>query len=619
MAVHIQTIVVVAALLISPINVLARANLGPISPNKGLTGGTVLEVVPKPVFPPPDDAPPEDVPNAPPFHVERKTTRSFLLKFLDRSDIEAGFRLYRQPSGGDWKEIGSFGPIDDPGEPYFIMDDDEQGFILRKDADGDEDDIPVNPPSRWTMNRTKEIMPDTSYCYRLAPFNDAGTEPDNVFESCATTPINLLSSTKQDELSTDRGSALHPATQDVSVDVTEFDEAVLVSDREGLLGELNANWKGPDGEKREKLIYVADDAKIDLSYLRNIPLKDKVTLASGRRNLNEGAFLYTRVANETALFQTIGSNIRVTGLRFRGPSGSKDPNQPSAAAIHINFGEFPELDDQDGNSMIDDGQINVLIDHNEFYHWPYTAIRVSGRMRAEKVEKVEYYCTADWSPFGPRWIDKNTARRIRITRNYFHDNQKKGLGYGIQVQSSAYAYIDKNTFDSHRHAVAADSRPETGYIARDNLVLSGGGRYCDKKLGVEYCWYEHHFDMHGACNPGHWDHGPAGEYVEIESNTIRGAQTYALHAKTRAAFDIRGTPSDSAYFRYNVVKHDNEGEAVRENSKRKNVHTYGNHFNVDTRSELGVGNFDGDGIDDVFQATGAAWYYSSGGKSEWRF
>jgi FG-GAP-like repeat len=34
---------------------------------------------------------------------------------------------------------------------------------------------------------------------------------------------------------------------------------------------------------------------------------------------------------------------------------------------------------------------------------------------------------------------------------------------------------------------------------------------------------------------------------------------------------------------------------------------------------LGVGDFDGDGIDDLFLATGAAWYYSPGSAAEWRF
>ena len=40
---------------------------------------------------------------------------------------------------------------------------------------------------------------------------------------------------------------------------------------------------------------------------------------------------------------------------------------------------------------------------------------------------------------------------------------------------------------------------------------------------------------------------------------------------------------------------------------------------LDPMQTLLVGDFDGDGKDDVFLATGAAWYYSPGGNAEWRF
>ena len=32
-----------------------------------------------------------------------------------------------------------------------------------------------------------------------------------------------------------------------------------------------------------------------------------------------------------------------------------------------------------------------------------------------------------------------------------------------------------------------------------------------------------------------------------------------------------------------------------------------------------VGDFDGDGKDDLFMATGSGWYYSPAGNAEWRF
>jgi hypothetical protein len=38
-----------------------------------------------------------------------------------------------------------------------------------------------------------------------------------------------------------------------------------------------------------------------------------------------------------------------------------------------------------------------------------------------------------------------------------------------------------------------------------------------------------------------------------------------------------------------------------------------------TETQLAVGDFDGDGRDDVFLANGTAWWYSSAGRTEWRF
>jgi FG-GAP-like repeat len=40
---------------------------------------------------------------------------------------------------------------------------------------------------------------------------------------------------------------------------------------------------------------------------------------------------------------------------------------------------------------------------------------------------------------------------------------------------------------------------------------------------------------------------------------------------------------------------------------------------LDPTRRLGVGDFDGDGKDDLFLATGAGWYYAPGANAEWRF
>jgi hypothetical protein len=50
-----------------------------------------------------------------------------------------------------------------------------------------------------------------------------------------------------------------------------------------------------------------------------------------------------------------------------------------------------------------------------------------------------------------------------------------------------------------------------------------------------------------------------------------------------------------------------------------NLHVDANRYNTDLINELAAGDFDGDGRDDVFLANGTAWWYSSAGRTEWRF
>ena len=134
---------------------------------------------------------------------------------------------------------------------------------------------------------------------------------------------------------------------------------------------------------------------------------------------------------------------------------------------------------------------------------------------------------------------------VRITRNHIHHNQKEGRGYGVVANRGAFPLIDGNTFDSNRHAIAADGLARTGYRALNNLVLRGGG----KDGNSVYCWYEQHFNMHGQSGESHTG-GNAGDFVEIAWNTFRGEQEYGLwpFKKTRAAFHLRGTPCDRDLF-----------------------------------------------------------------------
>jgi hypothetical protein len=315
---------------------------------------------------------------------------------------------------------------------------------------------------------------------------------------------------------------------------------------------------------------------VNLEGTQDLEIPAGVTLAGSRDGLVEGALLYTDQlssnpdAEAKYVFRLLNDG-RVTGLRFRGPSGSTT-QQHDVIAIRI-----------DGHTT------RAQVDRNEFYHWTRAGILLNEAGHAE-------------------------LQSVRITRNYFHHNEAAGNGYGINVKFGAYPLIDRNTFDYNRHAISCDGRAASGYVADRNFVLSGGHTYC---YGAA-CWFwDQHFDMHGYPDDG--DVG--GWSATITNNTFRGEQTYGIwpFTKTRAAFKLRGTPAFTVQFTGNALAHDSAGDAIHDGDSARPVAESGNTYDVDTSNEIGVGDFDGDGLADVFQATGASWYFSSGGKTEWRF
>jgi hypothetical protein len=340
-----------------------------------------------------------------------------------------------------------------------------------------------------------------------------------------------------------------------------------------------------------KDVFVANNAQIDLAaisdnrtgaldYVLRVP--DGVTLESGRSPTGQGALLYMsrRLPNQPHMLD-LGSNTQVTGLRLRGydPFNADDPKAISTDGIFVGAVQ------------------DVLIDNNEIWGWANAGVEISNALNTEA-----------------------TANRIRIERNYIHNNVScAGDGYGIVVGGSGFAEIDLNVFDYDRHDVADDGQPSTGYIAQFNFVLTSGPK-CDGN-------YNQHFDMHGI-GGGHYG-GTAGQFVLIRNNTIRGAQTYGgflgINAKTRPAFELRGTPVERAIFEDNAVAAGDEDGAVRIGGadrdtlkRRGKLVVRRNQYGVDTSRELAVGDFNGDGRSDVFQAAGAVWAYAPSGNREWQ-
>jgi len=267
------------------------------------------------------------------------------------------------------------------------------------------------------------------------------------------------------------------------------------------------------------VVYVQDDAVIDLTDRSNIPIDDGVTLASGRGvNGSPGALFYTD-GLARPLFAVNGTKARVTGLRIRGPhTGYFDPERIGANAaegIHL-VGMDPK------------------VDNCQLFGWPHAAVSVGTQTQPVSA---------------------------RIAHCSVHHNAMAGLGYGINLYNG-HSIIEHNFFTRNRHSIAGFGYPTTGYEARYNLV--------DETVS-------HSFDMHGLSenidvedsvddevglsnvtgSDGVTTEGTvAGGRICIERNTFRF--THDILGRPQEAITIRGVPTGSVQVLSNWFFHDTE-------------------------------------------------------------
>jgi hypothetical protein len=339
------------------------------------------------------------------------------------------------------------------------------------------------------------------------------------------------------------------------------------------------------------VIDIDPNAAINLQY-EDVPLTvpPGVTIRGGRNASQAGAEVFLPYKNnyDTFVLRMLvvgGNDVRITGLRLRGPSRGR------AQSL------------QEAQGIVTDPAFNTIIDRNEMSEWPGAAVHVLGN-------NDTIVCSSLYPPSRPE--------TVRIVRNLFHNNERWKSGYGVVMGAGGYALIERNTFSYNRHAIADDGTAFSGYRAFFNLVLAGVPTYSGSESGT--FWGrgpQQDFDMHGTdpASGSSYVGGVAGLYLESTRNTFLSSGDFSRHN-----FELRGTPCYFYELHSNVTLENLQDSIEYDGSVGKLIITGDNRFTaLNSTDHLGVGDFDGDRKDDLFLATGAAWYYAPAGAAEWRY
>ncbi len=315
--------------------------------------------------------------------------------------------------------------------------------------------------------------------------------------------------------------------------VTEYD--FLVTNVQELRDALRVSRSG-------QVVYIADDSEIDMTvWVRacreHIIIPAGVILASGRGQDTPdgpslGGLIYSDEFDTFPLIATGGANVRITGLRLRGPD-----QKFRGTELIEGLNAHPELT-SDGKGYysfpVSQGvrvaHPGLVIDNCELWGWGHAAI-APGR----------------------------NAGGTHIHHNHIRHCQRAGLGYGICIDGSD-ALIEANLFDYTRHAVAATGIPGTGYEARNNV-------HGEHSVG-------HTFDMHGSAENGIEVDGRSigGEWIRIHHNTLKARD---------AGVGIRGIPRSDCEIHHNWFFSENKPESVRlSGNALDNPDALGMHDNI---------------------------------------
>jgi hypothetical protein len=413
---------------------------------------------------------------------------------------------------------------------------------------------------------------------------------------------------------------------------------------------------------------VAICADIDLTGERGIEIWDCRSVIAPRRfarsHCSPGPRVYITDKEDRgrdSLFEIVGDNVRVSGFRLEGPTPYIGHGNRHEKGILV---APPAMR---GDVVLPPIR-NVVIANMEIYNWSGVGVQVQDAYD-------------DRAPHGR--LLRDTPEAVRILDCYFHHNRHgSGEGYGVNSQTGAYLAVERCVFEQNRHAIAGGSRKDgkaySGYTARDNLILPGGGIHVWEPSAYHAGWvglagaiigglvgfaiggfigaaigaavgaalfggwvlagmvaYQtHQIDMHGTKNARgkeEWCCGTAGETIIIERNTVLydGKPSYWWMLPRRGpAISIRGNPLDKAVTRDNVFRHPDVSSAFSQNGEPGHAPTNpiqgmsDNTFRCPDFTRpvlLGKGDFYGDRVEDDFMASGATWWVRHPVGGQWRY
>ncbi|NLF70819.1 MAG: right-handed parallel beta-helix repeat-containing protein [Candidatus Anammoximicrobium sp.] len=272
-----------------------------------------------------------------------------------------------------------------------------------------------------------------------------------------------------------------------------------------------------------QIIYVAQDARIDLTGPIGLQLPAGVTLAGKRgRHGAAGPLIYCDTLPEQRGLFSAGPDSRITGLRIRGP-------EPAIAQI----GEYRRT-----STMGISTNTNVEVDNCEISHFNHSGVNIRGK-------------------------------NVRVHHCFIHDVH----AYPIVVAHKAElpTLIEANLIHYAWHAIAGSGDPGTGYEARYNRIVAQMPPASWKMPAPG-----HAFDMH-AHRPLEKERKGrvAGDYISIHHNTAQLLDAVGVF--------IRGVPRDRAEVFHNWFSTPDPATAIRQIKQDGNLWAYDNVYGPDKK------------------------------------